>query len=270
MAERFTQNMHWDGSSLTWHHPCYQTGLTLQVHHFCGHSKHTMYEVLHCLQSVIRSHMQPERSETAWNFRTVCQCYTKVIKQSMWDCLEFQNCLSVLYKSDQAINVRLLGISELSVSAIQKWSNNQCETAWNYRTVCQCYTKVIKQSINQYTEKRDFQPTINQSVSQYSEKRDSLLTFAPRCWTAGTPWGTRPCGQWDTDAGCEGSCGGIGHRMCDRSVCPVDWPRVAGRSGTWDPRPPPGSSRTGVCLGVREADRRTGTLWDPMRNGAAT
>ena len=169
--------------------------------------------------------------------------------RAQWDCLEFQNCLSVLYKSNQTINVRLFGISELSVSAIQKWSSNQ--------------------SINTQ-RKDDFQPTINQSVSQYSEKRDSLLTFAPRCWTAGTPWGTRPCGQWDTDAGCEGSCGGIGHRMCDRSVCPVDWPRVAGRSGTWDPRPPPGSSRTGVCLGVREADRRTGTLWDPMRNGAAT
>ena len=64
--------------------------------------------------------------------------------------------------------VRLLGISELSVSAIQKWSNNQCETAWNYRTVCQCYTKSdqsINQSINTQRKETSNQQLINQSVN---------------------------------------------------------------------------------------------------------
>ena len=99
--------------------------------------------------------------------------------RAQWDCLEFQNCLSVLYKSNQTISVRLSGISEMSVSAIQKWSSNQCETAWNFRTVCQCYTKVIKQSMWDCLELQNCLSVLyksDQSINQSIHREKRLPT----------------------------------------------------------------------------------------------
>ena len=124
--------------------------------------------------------------------------------RAQWDCLEFQNCLSVLYKSDQTINVRLLGITELSVSAIQKWSINQSINTQRKETSNQ---QLINQSVNTQRKETPYWPS-HQDAGQLALLEgqglavDGTLTLDAKvvAEASGTECVTAACVQW-TDQG---------------------------------------------------------------------